>query len=417
MAKKVTVIEKITMLVLLFAPILWIYGNPGGWSFETMATLPLSVFFFFYYVLTKGKFVGSADPLPQGLILYFIYWTLVYTVSARQIPLSMIQAYLAFFLFFATFDREYFIKIYKAFALVCIVFFFMQEISVLTTGIRISGTISFLPKFGDMTMSEYISGRAESARSSSFFAEPAHFAQFLLPLFAIEVFYDKSKLRLFMALAIGATLLFLRSGNGLLGLATVLVFLVPYYLNKRRGGSRWLTLTVVLLFVSFVGYEYINSEMGEALLERQGDMSMDYEGGSRSGFLRIWRGFFVYGDYSVFEKIFGCPDNNAQLAHVFSSGMFMDVGAELYFNAFQKILLNTGLVGVVIFIYVVYRLWHKNSVCGKAILLTFIGLSFISAIYMTHTMILFMLLAASMKGVGNQSITPLIAKRKRKIWK
>ena len=260
-----------------------------------------------------------------------------------------------------------------------------------------------------MTMSEYISGRAESARSSSFFAEPAHFAHFLLPLFAIEVFYDKSKLRLFMALAIGATLLFLRSGNGLLGLATVLVFLVPYYLNKRRGGSRWLTLTVVLLFVSFVGYEYINSEMGEALLERQGEMSMDYEGGSRSGFLRIWRGFFVYGDYSVFEKIFGCPDNNAQLAHVFSSGMFMDVGAELYFNAFQKILLNTGLVGVVIFIYVVYRLWHKNSVCGKAILLTFIGLSFISAIYMTHTMILFMLLAASMKGVGNQSITPLIA--------
>lgn len=411
MTKKVTLMEKIAMIVLLFAPILWIYGNPGGWNYESLATLPFSVFFFFYYLLTKGDVIGTKNPLPMGMIWYFFYWAVVFTISAKQLPLAMTQSYLAFFLFFATFNKEYFVKIYKVFALICVVFFFMQEASYLLTGIRISGAISFLPKFGNLTMSEYISVLAEGTRSSSFFSEPAHFAQFLLPLLAIEIFYDKSKFRIYFAVAIGAALLYLRSGNSILGIVAVLVFLVPYYL-KKNSNNRWISFSLVILFIAFVGYEYINSDMGMALLERQSEMSIIYEGGSRSGFLRVWRGFYVYNDYSFFEKILGCPDNSAQLKHVYSSGMIMDVGAELYFNAFQKILLNTGVVGIGIFSYVYYNIWRKNTVCGKAILLTLIVLSFISAIYMTHTMILYMLLATNMKNVESSSPKLSIVKMK-----
>lgn len=179
-------------------------------------------------------------------------------------------------------------------------------------------------------------------------------------------------------------------------MAAILFFLLPHYFTKGRK-NKWQAFLTATLFISVVVYYYVNSEMGLSLLERQNEISMDYEGGSRSGFLRIWRGFYVFDDYSFFEKIFGCPNNMDQLAHVYLSGMIMGVDAELYFNAFQKILLNTGLVGVGIFVFVCYKIWHNNTICGKAILLTFIVLSFISAIYMTHTMILYLLLADNMK--------------------
>lgn len=412
MTNKVTAIDKISMIVLLLAPILWIYGNPGGWSYEVIFTLPLSFFYFLHYLFSKGNITGSKDPLPKGLLWYFIYWTVLFVLTAMQLPLSMIQTYLAFFLFFATFRDEYFIKIYKAFALICIVFFFVQEASFYLTGIRVSGIMRFLPLHGEMSMSEKVGMLAESLRSSSFFSEPAHFAQFLLPLFALEIFYDKHKTHILFAVSIGAALLFLRSGNGLLGMAAILVFLIPYYLGRGRK-NRILTFVVAALFIGVVAYYYVNSEMGASLLERQDEISMDYEGGSRSGFLRMWRGLFVFEDYSVVEKLVGCPNETTQLSHVASSGMLMVDTAELYFNAFWKILLNTGFIGLGIFIYIIVGLWRGNNVCGKAILASLIALSLIAGIYMSHTMILFLVLAKSMKSAPEGAVISI--KRKKQI--
>lgn len=230
MVKNATAIDKISMIILLLAPILWIYGESEGWNYEVICTLPLSFFFFLYYLFSKGNILGNNDPLPQGLVWYFFYWAFVFIIISVQLPLSMIQSYFAFFLFFSTFKSEYFIRIYKAFALICIVFFFLQEVSYHLTGIRISGAISFLPKSGDITMSEYMSVQAEGLRSCSFFSEPAHFAQFLLPLFAIEIFYDKHKMHIWYAIVIGAALLLLQSRQWYIGNGCNIVFsLTPLF--------------------------------------------------------------------------------------------------------------------------------------------------------------------------------------------
>jgi len=409
MNKRVSLVEKITMLVLLLAPILWIYGKPGGWSYEVICTLPLSIVYFLVTFFNSNN-GGLVDPLPKGLTVYFIYWAVLYTLFAMQLPISMIQTYLTFFLFFSTFKLEYFLKIYKLFALICIVFFFAQEITYQVSGVRISGILQFLPLHIDMGMSDFLGRLADSDRSSSFFSEPAHLAQFLLPLLAIELFYDKGKYHSYFAIIIGALLLLLRSGNGLLGMMAILLFLLPYYFTKR-GAGKWLSFSAILLLIGIVGYYYINSDMGGMLLERQSELGSTYEGGNRSGFLRVWRGLYVYGDYSVLEKLLGCPNEATQLSHVYASGMQMADSAELYFNAFQKILLNTGIIGLGIFVFIIVRLWRGNSVCGKALLGSLVAISFISAIYMSHTMILFLVLAQSLKSVKNLSnYSPLITK-------
>lgn len=396
MTNKVSTIDKVTMWVLLLAPILSIYGNVGGWSFYGIITLLLSVFYFGFWLIKYHRVSGDKNPLSKGLLSYFIYWGIVFTLTAIYLPLAMLQVYLLFFLFYGTFRGDFFTSIYKPIGLICIIFFFFQELTFQTTGVRISGIFSFLPLSAEMNMRDIIWQQSVANRSCSFFSEPAHFAQFLLPLLAIELYHEKTKTHMIYAVLIVMSLLLLRSGNGLIGMGAVMLFLIPFYLKKGTR-SKWLSLLLIVSFISIIGYYYVHSEMGDSLMERQSELSSDYTGGAQSGFLRVWRGFFVYSDYSLIEKIIGCPNEITQLAHVKAAGMYMLDDAALYFNAFQKLLLNTGLVGLGIFVFIFANIWRGNTVCGKAILGALIALSFISGIFLSYVMILYLVLAESMK--------------------
>lgn len=131
MTKNIQLIDKIAMVLLLMAPILGIYGNPDGWNYETILILPLSLIYFVAYFVAyfamQGKVVGVREPMSKGLLLYFIYWGLLATVLGLRLPINIIQAYLAMFMFYACFNIEYFTRIYKIFAIICIAFFFCRN--------------------------------------------------------------------------------------------------------------------------------------------------------------------------------------------------------------------------------------------------------------------------------------------------
>lgn len=393
MINKDVIFDNAIMVLLLLSPILWLYGNPDGWSYEQLVTTPLSVLFILHCLITQKTI---SKTLPNGLHVYFIFWGLLIIFTTLKLPIIVVQCFLTFFLFFSTFDHDQYIKIYKIFAFICICFFFLQEITFYTTGIRISGLITSLPLHYKMDIFEFIERQAADARSCSFFAEPAHYAQFLLPLLAIELFYDRGRMHFIYAIIIAIVLLLLQSGNGLLGMVPILLFAVPFFLgDKRKKG--FLSFFLFMAIAIFAAYAFINSDLGSAVMERQSELNIHYEGGHRSGFLRVWRGYYVYDDYNIIEKIFGCPDEKAQLIHMKSSGMLIGQNGDFYFNAFQKVLLNTGMIGLVIIIYLIVCIWRNNTICGKAILASFIVLSFVAAIYMSHVMILYLVLAYSMK--------------------
>ena len=386
----------IAMVLLLLSPILGIYGNPDGWSYGEILVIPISILFFAYYFISQRSVLGNKNPLPYGMMVYFFYWGLMIFITSVIIPLSAIQSFLTFFLFFSTFKMNSYIKMYKAFSLFCVLFFFAQEFTYYVSGNRISGLISALPLHIDMEMADLINFQANAVRSCSVFAEPAHFAQFLLPLFAIELFHDEGKSHILFAVIIGITLLFLQSGNGLFGLIVILLSAIPYFRQRKKKNTIFI-FSLYLAIVIVAGYYFINSEMGVSMLDRQQELNANYEGGSKSGFLRIWRGYYVFADYNALEKIFGCPDISSQISHVKASGFILGNNAELYFNVIQKILLNTGIIGVVLFVVIVVNLWRNNSFCGKVLLLTFVVLSFIAGLYMSNTMIVFFVLAKAMK--------------------
>lgn len=391
-----TTFEKVVMILLVTGPVLNIYGTPTSMSLSQMLTFLLAVIYFGIFVI-KGR--NKREKLFwSGLGLYFLYRGVTTILSGSSI-ISIIEQFLGFFMAFGCFQRDYYIKTMKIFAGAAIVFFFIQFFGHLATGVQISGIIPFLPMHEDVDMSEFMYNKAHAERSSAFFSEPSHLAQFIIPFLAIELFYDKNKRHYWYAVIVFVVILLLQSGTGYVGLIPLVAFMVLYLLrdSKIKGFGRVLTLFGFIIVVAGVSYVFMNSDMGTGILDRSDELSSEYQGGSRSGFLRIWRGYFVFADYSPIEMIFGVADSDAVLAHVKRSGMSFGIKAELYFNAIQDILLYTGFVGLLLFFFVLRQIWKGNTICGKAIVGSLIAIMLVEHIYFSNVMLVHLLLAEGMK--------------------
>lgn len=388
--------DKLVMVVLVMGPVLNIYASPTSMSLYGFITFFLSVLFLARFVLTAKSVRGKL--FWSGLGVYFLYYAFNQVLSGYY-SISIIQSFLCFFMAYNCFSKDWYIRVMKIFAAICIVFFFIQYFGYMATGARVSGILPFLPMNYDVDVASFRNTLIYAERSSSFFSEPSHFAQFLIPLLAIELFYDNKKYHLLFAGIIFIVLLLLQSGTGLLGMLPIAFFILPFFSkdNKFKTGTRLLLILTVLVVVVLSLYLFFDSTMGEGILGRSDELSSEYDGGSRSGYLRVWRGYFVFNSYSVIEKIFGVTNPDVLLDHVVSSGQSFGIRAELYFNALQSILLHTGLIGLMIFIYVVIKLWKGNSVCGKAIICTLIAISCVEDIYLSNVMLVHLLLAECMK--------------------
>ena len=394
---KVIFFDKVVMLLLVLAPIANIYGNPES-SFTYFSLLSIMLSFVF---ILKGRLANRNinSIIFWGMGWYFIYWGFMSVLCDFSLPLGVIQVFLVYILYYGCFQKDIFIRFFKIVAIVCVVFFFVQYIGYMTTGFRISGIFSFLPLHDIGNAKAFVEMKIHTERSSSFFSEPSHFAQFLVPLLAIELFYDKNKRHLLFSLIIVIAVLLSQSGTGIVAISPIIYFFVFYYFRDKikSKGTRILLMILTMIILSSIASYFLGSEVGEELMSRTDELSMSYEGGSRSGFLRVWRGYYVYNDYSILEKIFGNPSQQAILSHVISSKMSFGMAAELYFNAVQFILLNTGLLGMVIFILIIRHIWIGNTTCGKAILCSLIAIALVEHIYFNHVMLVHLLLAQSMK--------------------
>lgn len=391
-----TTFEQVVMIAMAMGPVLNIYGSPTSMSLAAFLNFFLSVFFFTKFILGSRTVRGKV--LWSGMGAYFLYYGAMQFASG-SFSLSIVQSFLSFFMAYNCFNRDWYIRFVKYYAIVCMAFFFVQFFGHLTTGTQISGVAKFLPMHEDVDVAEFQNMKIHSQRSSSFFSEPSHFAQFLIPLLAIELFYDESKRHFLFAGVIFVVLLLLQSGTGFIGMLPIALFLIPYFKGnkKMKASVRFLAFMGIAIVALGVVYFFFTSDMGEGIMARTDELSTDYSGGSRSGFLRLWRGYFVFNDYSFTEMLFGVANDKTLLYHVDHSGMSFGITAELYFNALQRILLQTGFVGLGIFTYVLYKIWRGNTICGKTIICTLIAISCVENIYLSNVMIVHLALAESMK--------------------
>lgn len=382
MGNKISVpmLERLAILSLLLFQILDIYGYGTltiGYIFPSILAI---------YNIVRYKRCGMFD---RKLYAYFVYWIIIHIITASSIlgavPLGIVRLILIYIMFCERIHISNLLRYYRIIGFVCCAFFLLQEVSYATTGIRISGIIPFLPtveKFSEINF-------YESERSSSFFSEPAHFVQFILPLLVIELYRKDSKYHYYYTFLILFCLLLTKSGNAIMGIVVIGVFyLFNKIINEKINVKNLFLIALFIVGVVVGGQKYVASEIGQSLLERQDQLTMDATTG-RSGFLRIYRGFFVYNEMPLIYKIIGNDNPNELSSYCNKTGLYFEDENDLYFNTFQTFIIRTGIVGLLIFSLFLVSLYKNNSTECKCISWVFIALSFISSMHFTIPMCLY----------------------------
>lgn len=404
-SKESDIFDKLIVFSLLLSPILQTYGW-GKFDFSFILTSILSII----YVIKRG----FKSTLPKILTIYFIYRVLVHIISFSSLsslfPLGILKIYMAYIMFFSIKEMDLFYKYYKNIAIICLTFFYIQEFSYHILNHRIYSVLSFMPFALDYdSVLTYYAEMDTAERSSSFFSEPAMFVQFLLPLLAICLLSEKYRNYPFAAV-ITLSLLLMQSGNALLGILIILICFLIGYFKKVRGPVVISYILIGAIIIGVSAYVYISSDIGQQLLQRRVAIrsnSVEEMGYAGSGFVRIYRGYGVYEAYDPLRKIIGNDDEKYILSCISKSDVssFFLTENDLYFNTFQTFLLFTGIVGAIMFFFVIREEWKQTNIAGKTILLTFVGLSFISSLYLTDTMALYLLLPMLMNESTKKKIT------------
>lgn len=389
---------KLTLFYIVFAAIIQMYGYGGFLNFSRIISLALSLVVIFHIISNKSVI----NNLPVLLRRYFLWLFLIAVVSATSIsdiiPLGQIESFLVFIAIFSFADYKKFLPLYKTVAYISVFFLIFQVLCHAITGVRISGVAEFLPlDLGvDIIASDYYEHIVRSnARFSSFFSEPALFVQYVIPLFIIEI-YEARRLKDWILVALIAfSIISTRSGNGLVLMSVVVISFLSYFL-KNKGELKYIILPFILLALLFCAKVYLNTENAQSLLERREEVSNGID--DTSGFIRIRRGYYVYEEYSVIEKIVGVNNISKLQERIRSCKASYTFGDNDYYaNTFQKFLLNTGLVGVLFFLMIMFSIFKNNTPIGKTIICVYFVMSFISSTYLGAIMFLYLYMAYNAK--------------------
>lgn len=280
--------------------------------------------------------------------------------------------------------------------------FLLLQVILSTIGVHISGIVPWLPLSNETDVADFISKQLDSDRSSSLFAEPAHFCEYMvLPLVIALIGNNQSKRK---AILYASSILLSRSANGfaILGIC-ILGFMLWRMLSIRKP----LTKTIYVIFISLAGIVIVPflAIVFEDLIERFAEISGDSASTGvhgLSGYIRVLRGYFLYGSFSTIGQIFGMGFG-CILGYISSHTTpyleLTDLMPE-YVNSVQYILISSGIIGLILIVKQLYRLFKSSQYQFKLALVCLAALMCSASIFFTTTTILILISAYENKS-GN----------------
>lgn len=381
---------KIVQFLLVFNPLLEPYMI-GGVTLDTLSmffsicialTFSLKRFkfgygsgLFFMYALIVPNILaisyGYFDHLPSSLIVLISY--IVY--QTRVFPILSIN---------------FVLKCYRILIYISCTVFIIQEFMYATEGYRFVTLFPYLDvRYNGLTMSNFISSQMYYPRSSAFFLEPSHMAQYILPYLAVSLGVNHTGLSLknyCEPIMLTVVLFFLRSGCGIVGATIIWTFYVIHVDLSIVKKILFLTVSCIIILVLFEKLAF--TETGMSLIDRSTELETggDYE---RSGTIRIFRGFFVYGAMDYLQQMLGVGTGGSIDIIEHSRYYMMFFGNERYLNNIQMLLIGYGFVGTILFANHCRRLYQGNALSGKLVLVAFLSMCFLECFFMTSKMIIY----------------------------
>lgn len=361
-----------------------------------------------YLIIVIGLALVVITKKP--LLLMGSYWTTVFFCYMAVVPsliycfsmgsvLGLVQTgtwlfLLYVLLFYEYVEKEYLELTYKRVLVAVILFFLFQELIYQLSGSRISGIIPFLDftYYSDSSTELFSEVQQKANRSSSFFLEPAMFAQFLIPGLAMNMKYTRNNFICFLGLLI--IIVIGRTGTGLF-IGAIASFI--YMLNWKGGSKVFKAIFFVSLFiVGLIGMKYIVSTDYYAYISARTE---EFSSDESSAFERFFRGYLLLDVMSPIEKLFGVGSKNL-LSVTQRPGVSAFFGDnDIYMNGIQAVLVGGGIIGLILFFFMLWKIYRMANLTGRYIILLFVVQSFMAASYLSALMLVDLIFALKYKNI------------------
>lgn len=376
------------MFLLAAFPILdYYYFGMSSFTFANVASILL-----FVYTLLSGKF--NFGRVPKYYYWYWGYSALqIYLIAgiggwSDYIPGGVLFAIfsLGVFSYASYFDIYSLRKYMRWIFMVASVLWLFQNMVWLSAHVKIS---TFLPLTDSilsnhMTYKQLISWQNEVGgelieRFSSLFSEPSHFAQYALLLLSIELFIGDNKNKLYtkFSIIIVAMLILIQSGAGFMGLGFLAIVKLLYILLVTRQKKYYFFLAVLIpAFVIGVRW-YLNSQVGSYISERTEQLDYTDETATNSGFVRMYFGWYKYGELSSTQKLLGTSRT--------AIGEMREGG---FFNGVTNVLCSQGLIGLLLLILFYAKTCKRKEPYSSVASLYLLFISLIASTYLGGLMLI-----------------------------
>lgn len=345
---------------------------------------------FMVYMLLFPALISFVTGLPGNYVISFI-------------PVNLLLYSAAFCILLPNVDIKYVLKYYKILVYIAVCFFFIQEFAYYIIGNRPTLYFPLEMYYENSDIASFSESRASMNRSSSFFLEPAHFAQYILPYYCIVICNSiRDRIISKEAFILTLTLLLLQSGSGYLGMAAIFISI----LFLRNFVALEIKIAIAVVFACVIGIVtvfFINNPFIGEILSRVNEItSLEVSAsGSQSGFLRIWRGYFIYGSLAPIYKLFGIGIGSFE----YVSSLFYIPGSRYegsYVNGIQTLLISGGMIGTALFFRFIFKISQRMSAEGIIVIICMIAMFFVEQMMFTPKMFLSILIAVAVSSNPRQ---------------
>lgn len=189
-----------------------------------------------------------------------------------------------------------------------------------------------------------------SDRPVAFFSEPAVVVSFLTPV----LFFAQQKKEHLISIFVSLAILLSGSTSGVIALVIMWgVSLMGFKLSKT---SRLL----LILFFFVAVYLFLNLSFFQDSIEK---ILYEVSGESGNADVRVLRGYWIFATLDTRSQLFGISDYDiTSYVYKYASEFTWQVGYEnnFYLNTAHRILIQTGLFGAVLYVWMLIRLWFSS---------------------------------------------------------
>lgn len=361
-----------------------------GWSFFLPFAFLLSQYGYglggmmiTYFILFAGYFVIKYSDFPvfKPLSVYTLWYvavllgTVVIYGHAVNIPyvFHLIQILIvgyAVTIIAKHVDKESLYRCWKVLGLIVCLVVFYQFVQIFVLGHSVL-PIRLLPvRAQDLALQENWTNPSD--RPVAFFTEPAMVIAFLTP---VLLFAQQNK-EYFVAIVVSTAILLTGSTSGVVAL---LIMWGYYLLNIKL--SKTVKFLMIVLSVAAV-FAFINMDIFSSSVEK---INYELSGDSGNMSMRMLRGWWLYAVLDTRSQLFGISDYDI-ISYVssYAPELMLQTRTEtaFYLNTAQRILILTGAVGAVIYIWMLIKLWiSTNKVVKPYLVYVIVSMFFASNFY------------------------------------